>query len=231
VLSINRLVAGYGLVPVIRGLDLALGRGEVLAVLGRNGAGKSTLGKAVLGLLPHSSGSIKLEQRELLGLPPHKIARSGVGYVPQGRAIFPRLTVEENLLAGTRMCQDRRIGIDERVFGYFPVLRERLRQHAGTMSGGEQEMLAIARALCGRPRLIVMDEPSDGVAPKIVDMLAELLPAMARDLGVAMLLIEQNVDLARAVARRCAVMDRGEIVRMGNPDELTAEALKKHLAI
>lgn len=230
-LRVSRLVGGYGAVPVIRGLDLTLSAGEVLAVLGRNGAGKSTFGKALMGLLPHVSGSVQLENSELLGLPPHKIARAGVAYVPQGRGIFPRLTVRENLLTGTRMCQDSRMGIDEHVFAYFPVLRERLHQHGGTMSGGEQQMLAIARALCGRPRLIIMDEPSDGIAPKIVQRLAKLIPDLARELGVAIVLVEQNVDLALAAASRCAVMERGEIVRMGKPEELTAETLRQYLAI
>jgi ABC-type branched-subunit amino acid transport system ATPase component len=231
-LRISGLVAGYGAAPVIPCLDMELSPGEIVAVLGRNGSGKSTLVKAIIGILERVGGSVQLLGRELIGLAPHRIARCGVAYVPQGRGIFPWLTVRENLMTGTRAISGGVRSIDERVFGYFPVLKERLAQRGGTMSGGEQQMLAIGRALCSRPRLMLMDEPSDGVAPQIVGMLAQLIPAIAREMNLAVILVEQNADLALAAANRCAVMERGVIVHLGPPDDLKdPEVLKRHLTI
>ncbi len=231
-LSIENLSAGYGLAPIIGDLSVRVGTGEILAVLGRNGSGKSTLAKSIIGIVPDVSGSIRIGTAEIVGLAAHRIARLGVAYVPQGRGIFPRLTVRENLMLGGRARRDGRAGIDELVFSYFPVLRSRLDQRGGTMSGGEQQMLAIARALCGQPDVLLMDEPSDGIAPMIVDQIGELLPALARDMSLAIILVEQNIDLAMAASRRCIVMDRGAIVHEGPPAEFGDPALlQKYLAI
>jgi len=232
VLHIENLTAGYGGAPVIRDLNLEVPAADVLGVLGRNGSGKSTLLRAIVSIAPDVSGSVRLDGTELAGLPPHRIARAGVAYVPQGRGIFPRLTVLDNLMTGTRARRAGDRAIDPRVYDYFPILRERASQYGGTMSGGEQQMLAVARALVARPKLMLMDEPSDGVAPKVVEMLAELLPGIAREMGLAIVLVEQNVDLVLAVSKRCSVMARGEIVKSGFPDEFRdSETLRQYLAI
>ena len=231
-LTIDKLTAGYGLAPIISNLSLHVEAGEVLAVLGRNGSGKSTLAKAVIGVVPEVSGSIRIGETQVVGLPAHRVARLGVAYVPQGRGIFPRLTVRENLELGTRARRDRQSAVDEKIYSYFPILRHRLDQPGGTMSGGEQQMLAIARALCAKPDVLLMDEPSDGIAPMVVDLIAELLPNVARDMSLAIVLVEQNIDLALTAGHRCIVVDRGSIVHQGPPDAFRDPAiLQKYLAI
>jgi ABC-type branched-subunit amino acid transport system ATPase component len=231
-LSIEKLTAGYGSAPVITGLSLRVATGEVLAVLGRNGSGKSTLAKAVIGVVPEISGSICIGEKQVVGLPAHRVARLGVAYVPQGRGIFPRLTVRENLELGTRARRDRQPTVDDAIFCHFPVLRHRLDQQGGTMSGGEQQMLAIARAICAKPDVLLMDEPSDGIAPMVVDLVADLLPNLASDMSLAIMLVEQNIDLALAAASRCIVLDRGSIVHEGTPDAFRdPETVHKYLAI
>ncbi len=231
-LHIEQLSGGYGGPAVLQGLGVDLARGEVLGILGRNGSGKSTFIKAIIGLLPQLSGTIELEGTPLVGLPTHRIARLGVAYVPQGRGIFPKLSVLENLQTGTNAAGRGRTDIPAEIFAWFPILKERLTQAGGTMSGGEQQMLAIGRALCGRPRLLLMDEPSDGVQPSIVERLAELLPAIARQAGLSVILVEQNVDLALACSQRCLVMDKGTIVHEGPPSDLADPmVLKRYLAV
>jgi len=235
-LRIADLSAGYGFGSVIHDINLEVRAGEVVGILGRNGSGKSTLMRVVIGLLPPMRGALDLGGQSLLGFPAHQIARLGVAYVPQGRGIFPKLTVEENLLLGTRPAGDRRPRIPDEVFAYFPFLKTRLYQDGGTLSGGEQQMLALGRALCGRPRLLLMDEPSDGVQPTVVQQLCDLIPRISRSTGCAIVLVEQNVDLALAVSHRCAVMEKGTIAYKGTykgtAEEFTDEAvLKKYLAI
>ena len=231
-LHIDLKSAGYGGPHVLCDVRFDLDRGKIVALLGRNGVGKSTLVKAITGLLPKVNGRSELSGVPIAGLATHRIARLGVGYVPQGRGIFPKLTVLENLQTGTRAAGAGHSDIPDAVFSYFPVLKNRLSQHGGTMSGGEQQMLAIARALCGRPKVLLMDEPTDGVQPSIVDLLAELIPQIARDTATSVLLIEQNLDLALSVAERCLVMDKGTIVHEGLPDDFQDPALlKRFLAV
>jgi urea ABC transporter ATP-binding protein UrtE len=232
VLRIENLHAGYGALPVLRDVQLNLDRGQVLGILGRNGSGKSTFIKSIIGLLPRVSGKIEFLGSRIVGLPTHQIARMGVAYVPQGRGIFPKLTVIENLQTGTRATGGKFSDIPDQVFAYFPILKQRLKQFGGTMSGGEQQMLAIGRALCGRPKLLLMDEPSDGVQPSIVEMLGELIPTISRESGLAIILVEQNVDLALAASNRCMVMEKGSIVHEGPPSEFSdPKILKRFLAI
>ncbi len=216
-LDIGKLIAGYGSGPVVRGVDLAVAAGEVVTILGRNGSGKSSLIKAIMGLLPEIEGRVRLGETVLSGLRAHDVARRGVAYVPQGRGIFPRLTVRENLELGTRALGPG-ARVPDSVFELFPILAQRLGQFGGTMSGGEQQMLAIARALCAKPRALLLDEPSDGVQPSIVQMIGQLVPRIARDNGLAVLLVEQNLDLALAAAGRAVVLDRGRIVHDGPSD-------------
>ena len=198
-LHIENLCAGYGDVDVVHNVTLDVLPNEVVGVLGCNGAGKTTLVKAVMGLLPRVSGEIAFLGQPLTGLRTHEIARRGIGLVPQGRWIFPKLTVRENLLMGTQAAGGADI-LDE-VFDYFPVLKVRLSQQGGTLSGGEQQVLAIARALCGRPKLLLLDEPSDGVQPNLVERIGEVIPELCRRSKLSVLLVEQNLDLVLQSAR------------------------------
>jgi branched-chain amino acid transport system ATP-binding protein len=234
-LQVSNIHAAYGSAPVLTGVDLALQEGEVLGLLGRNGVGKSTLMRVLIGLLRPTSGSVALDGTRLTGLPPHRVARHGVAFVPQGRGVFAKLTVRENLLIGTRARADRvdePTKVPEEIFSYFPILRERLEQHGGTLSGGQQQMLAIARALCGRPRVLLLDEPSEGIQPNIVQEIGRLIRQIVEGTGTAVLLVEQNLDLALQLARRVMVMEKGRIVYEGGPEDLRDETmLRRHLAI
>jgi ABC-type branched-subunit amino acid transport system ATPase component len=204
-LAVEGLVAGYRGGRVLQGVTLAVGPGEVVALVGRNGMGKSTLLRTLMGLVP-AGGSMRLDGVEMLGRPPHEIARAGVGWVPQGRQVFAGLTVAENLRLGAR-------GGDppQALLASFPVLAERGRQRAGSLSGGEQQQLALARALAGRPRLLLLDEPSEGVQPSLVDRIGDTIGRIALG-GIGVLLVEQNLDLVREVAGRVLVMEKGRIV-------------------
>lgn len=212
-LHIENLCAGYGDVDVVHNVTLDVLPNEVVGVLGCNGAGKTTLVKAVMGLLPRVSGEIAFLGQPLTGLRTHEIARRGIGLVPQGRWIFPKLTVRENLLMGTQAAGGADI-LDE-VFDYFPVLKVRLSQQGGTLSGGEQQVLAIARALCGRPKLLLLDEPSDGVQPNLVERIGEVIPELCRRSKLSVLLVEQNLDLVLQSARRCIVLSNGRLAHAG----------------
>ncbi|WP_454865368.1 ABC transporter ATP-binding protein [Paraburkholderia fungorum] len=212
-LRIENLCAGYGDVDVVHNVTLDVLPNEVVGVLGCNGAGKTTLVKAVMGLLPRVSGQVYFLNQPVTGLRTHEIARRGIGLVPQGRWIFPKLTVRENLLMGTQAAGGADI-LDE-VFDYFPVLKTRLSQQGGTLSGGEQQVLAISRALCGRPKLLLLDEPSDGVQPNLVERIGEVIPELCRRSKLAVLLVEQNLDLVLQSARRCIVLSNGRLVHAG----------------
>ena len=231
-LKVTDIHAAYGAVPVLNGVSLSLTAGEVLTLLGRNGVGKTTLMRTIIGLLKPAAGRIELDGAAVAGLQPHAIARRGVAFVPQGRGIFAKLTVHENLLAGTRARADGKETIPEEIYEYFPILRERLGQAGGTLSGGEQQMLAFARALCGAPRVMLLDEPSEGIQPNIVFELGRIIDRIAAGAGMAVLLVEQNIDLALQVAHRTLVMEKGRIVHEGKPDDFRDDAtLRKLLAI
>jgi branched-chain amino acid transport system ATP-binding protein/urea transport system ATP-binding protein len=222
-LNVTGLHAGYGAVPVLFGVDLALQAGEVTALMGRNGMGKSTLLKALMGLLPVTAGSVRLAETELAGLAPHRIARSGVAYVPQGREIFGQLTAEENLLLGVLGHPGKPSGIPARLVELFPVLDERRFQRAGGLSGGEQQQLAIARALISKPSVLLLDEPSEGVQPSIVEAIGAALSRIAREDNVAVLLVEQSLDLVLGTAAVVHFMEKGRIVARARPDEIEAD--------
>ena len=218
--------------PVLNGVSLSLAKGEVLALLGRNGVGKTTLLRTLTGLLPPLSGQVELDGVAIAGLPTHAISRMGVALVPQGRGIFAKLSVRENLVAGGRAAKGRgAVPLDE-ILARFPALRDRLGQAGGTLSGGEQQQLAIARALSARPNVVLLDEPSEGIQPNVVHAIAELIGTLVRETGLAVLLVEQNIDFALNTASRCAVMEKGRIVHEGGPEELRSDAvLKRYLAI
>ena len=221
--EVRDLKAGYGGLPVLHDVSFDLKKGETLVLLGRNGVGKSTLLKSLIGINKPTSGEIILNGVDVAGLAPNRLARSGVAYVPQGRGIFPKLTVEENLLVGLRGRRDGRQSIPEDILDMFPILRERLGQLGGTFSGGQQQILALARALCGDPDLLLLDEPSEGIQPSIVQQIGELLATVNRELNLTVLLVEQNLELARRAASRCLVMEKGRISGTLTKEDLTDE--------
>ena len=220
-LRLDDVHVAYGEIPALKGVALEVRRGEIVALLGNNGAGKTTTLKTISGLLVPTRGAMTLEDEPLGGVPPHAIVRRGIAHVPEGRRIFNRLTVRENLTMGAYTRDDKAtITSDlERVFALFPRLHERITQVAGTLSGGEQQMLAIGRALMARPRLLLLDEPSLGLAPRLV---VEVFTALARlrEEGLTLLLVEQNAAMALAVAQRGYVLETGSIVLSGTAAEL-----------
>jgi branched-chain amino acid transport system ATP-binding protein len=223
-LEVRDLEAGYGPIRAVDRVSLDVGDGELVALIGANGAGKTTLLMAISGVVPARGGTIRFGGAALGGLQPHRIMRLGVGHAPEGRRIFPRLTVRENLELGGFTQRDRarlRGDIDE-ACGLFPVLAERMEQPGGTLSGGEQQMLAIARALVGRPRLLLLDEPSLGLAPLIVARVFEVIAALAAR-GIAVLLVEQNARAALKLANRGYVLETGRITLQGRGPELAAD--------
>ncbi|MFQ5959260.1 MAG: ABC transporter ATP-binding protein [Alphaproteobacteria bacterium] len=225
-LRLERINAYYGSVQVLKEVSLHLAPGEILGLLGRNGAGKTTTLKSIMGLVKPRSGRIAFDGSELTSLSPHHIPRLGIAYVPQGRRLFPGLSVEENLRMGL-LVRDSGPETLDRVLGLFPVLAERLRQRAGTLSGGEQQMLATARALCLGPKLLLMDEPSEGLMPRIVDKLLDTIAGLKAH-GVAVLLVEQKVEAALKVADRIAFLENGALRHEATPKELTAEPEPLH---
>jgi branched-chain amino acid transport system ATP-binding protein len=203
----------YGKSHILHGVSLHVGRGEVVGLLGRNGVGKSTTLKTIMGLVPPAQGSIRYEGRSIAGTPPHVLARHGIAYVPEDRRIFRLLTVMENLRTGLDrrgVTEVRRRELLEQVFASFPVLAERRNQAGGTLSGGEQQMLAIARAMMLEPRIILLDEPTEGLMPRMVAQIREIVDTLQRQ-GVAILLVEQNVPLTLAASRRIYIMEKGVV--------------------
>jgi len=223
-LRLEGLHAAYGPVAALRGLDLAVAPGELVCLIGANGAGKTSTLRAISGLLPPTRGRIVFDGREIQGTEPARILEAGLAHCPEGRRVFPYLTVEENLRMGAYVRRDRRgIAEDvERVCAHFPILAERRRQMAGTLSGGEQQMLAIGRALMARPRLILFDEPSLGLAPTVVETTFEIIADIRRR-GTTVLMVEQNAYLALRMADRGYVMETGRIVLAGPAADLLAD--------
>jgi branched-chain amino acid transport system ATP-binding protein len=223
VLQVEGLKAGYGPAEVLFNVTLTLNRGEVAALMGRNGAGKSTTMKTVMGMLPARGGRVRFEGTDITGLAPFRIARLGLGYVPEDRRIFTDLTVFENLEVGRKAARPgREPWTPERLFAVFPNLAEMRGRRASAMSGGEQQMLTIARTLMGNPEAVLLDEPSEGLAPVIVEQMAEAVLKM-KEQGIAVLLSEQNLDFAAAVADRAYVIERGEIRYEGSMEALEAD--------
>ncbi|TMI88918.1 MAG: ABC transporter ATP-binding protein [Bacillati bacterium ANGP1] len=232
VLEVRELRAGYGSGDILQGVTLRLAAGEIVATIGRNGVGKSTLMRAIIGLLPVGWGSILFQGMQVAPLTADRRAALGIGYVPQGREIFPEMTVEENLMLGETINREKTRPLYDLVYEYFPVLRERRRQLAGTFSGGQQQMLAIGRALVGDPSLLLLDEASMGIQPNIVDEIARILVRLNREERLTILLVEQNMRLISSVAHRAYAMDKGRIVATLTREELTdRDHLVRYLAI
>ncbi|KRR04330.1 ABC transporter ATP-binding protein [Bradyrhizobium valentinum] len=232
ILSTLGLRAGYGGKPVLQSLEIEVREGEIVAVIGRNGVGKSTLMKSLIGLVPAMSGSIVYRGEAVELLPSHKRARLGMGYVPQGRDVFPRLTVAENIVVGAAIKGEIPRASKKRILDAFPILAERWSQRAGTLSGGQQQQLAIGRVLISDPNLILLDEPSEGIQPNIVQDIARNMVELNRATGVTIILVEQNLDMIRAMAQRCYVMDKGRIVASLDHAALDNQAeMRRHLAV
>jgi branched-chain amino acid transport system ATP-binding protein len=224
VLKVEAIDVAYGEIRALKGVGLEVGQGEIVTILGNNGAGKTTTLKTISGLLHPTRGAITLEDESLLDVPPHAIVSRGIAHVPEGRRIFNRLTVRENLMMGAYLRNDSGIAADlERVFGLFPRLSERLTQVAGTLSGGEQQMLAIGRALMANPRLLLLDEPSMGLAPVLVEQIFDTITDINRQ-GMTILLVEQNAAMALSIAHRGYVLETGSIALAGTAAELSENA-------
>jgi branched-chain amino acid transport system ATP-binding protein len=221
-LQLGALNAFYGKSHILHGVDLSVGEGEIVALLGRNGSGRSTTVKAVMGLV-HGQGSVKFKGEEILGHHAFDIAHRGVGYVPENRDIFPELTVHQNLMLGEKRGTARPRWSFDDMYQLFPRLKERQHTEAGVLSGGEQQMLTLCRTLMGDPDLMMIDEPTEGLAPKIVELVAEYLKELQRR-GVSVLLVEQKLAIALQISDRCLVMGHGAIVFEGTPAELRANA-------
>lgn len=232
-LEVHDLHAHYGKSHVLQGVDLEVRQGEVVSLVGRNGSGRSTTMKTIMGLVAPTSGHIRLHGRELAGARPYAICRAGIAYVPEEREVFANLTVDENLRMGEQQpVSGAHRWTVEQMFDYFPRLKERRNAKAGSMSGGEQQMLTICRSLLGNPLVILIDEPTEGLAPKIVAQVGECIRDMHRK-GVSVLLVEQKLTIALKVSTRVCVMGHGRVVFEGTPDELGAndEIVSQWLAV
>jgi len=233
-LNVNNLHQYYGGSHILRGLDFSVPDGQVTVLLGRNGVGKTTLLKSLMGLVPIKQGVIEFEGRAIQGLTPYQRARAGIGYVPQGREIFARLTVAENLRMGLA-SQPARTPVPPQLFELFPVLQQMLHRRGGDLSGGQQQQLAIARALAARPRLLVLDEPTEGIQPSIIKDIGRVIRQLAREgldgQRMAVLLVEQYYDFAEELADQYLVMERGEFVAQGPGGEMKERGIRQLVAI
>lgn len=232
-LAIEGVQASYSGSLVLQGVDLEVPRGRIMALMGRNGMGKTTLLKSIMGLLPVRKGSILFQGEPIQKLPAHTIARRGIGYVPQGREIFSDFTVEGNLRLGLLSFPRGKRKPPEDIFRYFPVLAERRQQKAGSLSGGQQQMLAIARALASRPRLLLLDEPSEGIQPSIVEEITAILRRLNQETGLTVLIVEQNVNMITELAHACCFMAKGRLVQTCSIDEILADEsiITRHMGV
>ena len=230
-LRIQGLNQSYGGSRTLWGIDLDVASGTRLCLMGRNGMGKTTLLKCLMGLIPAASGTMSFDGVDLLARPPEARARLGIGYVPQGREIFPQLTVEENLEIGMGARRDGARDIPPRVFELFPVLRKMLQRRGGDLSGGQQQQLAIGRALVLEPRLLILDEPTEGIQPNIVHEIGDIILKLNREAGVTVLLVEQKLPFARRVASEFRILDKGRLVAGGAIDELSDDDIRQYLTV
>ncbi|NMG35115.1 urea ABC transporter ATP-binding subunit UrtE [Azoarcus sp. TTM-91] len=229
-LKVDNLNQYYGGSHILRGLSFDVPLGRVTTLLGRNGVGKTTLLKTLMGLVPSASGAISFDGRDITRAPSYNRVRAGIGYVPQGREIFPRLTVEENLLMGLA-TRPRGEAVPTRIFEMFPVLKQMMGRRGGDLSGGQQQQLAIGRALAFGPRLLILDEPTEGIQPSIIKDIERAIRALAATGEMAILLVEQYYDFAKSLADHYLVMERGEIVMRGEGRNMDADGVREALAV
>lgn len=232
-LTVTGLKGGYGGNPVLQGVDLSIRSGEIIAVIGRNGMGKTTLMRSLIGLVSATAGVVKFDGTDITQASADRRARMGIGYIPQGRDVFPMLSVTENLMVGEQ-ARDRRADAADyaRIHGYFPILKERARQAAGTLSGGQQQQLAIARAMISKPGLMLFDEPSEGIQPSIIKDIAGHIRRLNTDEGVSVLLVEQNLEMIVSIAQRGYVMDKGQMVAELTREQISDErVVRRYLAL
>ena len=231
-LEVTQLNQYYGSSHTLRGVSLTAKKGECLALLGRNGVGKTTLLKCLMGVLPVAQGKVVFNGRDITKLSPHARAKLGIAYVPQGRDIFARLTVEENLLMGMAVKSGRQASrIDDMVYDLFPVLKEMLARRGGDVSGGQQQQLAIARALLASPELIIFDEPTEGIQPSVIKDIGRVIRLLKQRGDIAIVLCEQYFDFARELADQFIVLSRGSVVASGGAELMDGEDVKRHLAV
>jgi len=231
-LQVEHLNQYYGSSHTLRGVSLTVEKGQCVALLGRNGVGKTTLLKCLMGVLPVARGTVTWNGRDITRLKPHRRAAGGIAYVPQGRDIFARLTVEENLMMGMATLPGREAArISGEVYELFPVLKEMLGRRGGDLSGGQQQQLAIARALLQRPALIILDEPTEGIQPSIIKDIERVIRLLRERGDIGILLCEQYFDFARALADKFVVLSRGEVVASGTADEMDGDHVRRHLAV
>jgi len=231
VLELNNVNAYYGNSHALQGVSMRVNKGDFVSVLGRNGVGKTTLMKAIMGLMDRTSGSILLDGHEINDQKTHQRALAGIGYVPQGRGILPKFTVQENLKLGTFANVDGDKDINEWVFELFPILKEFLKRQGGNLSGGQQQQLAIARALLTNPKVILLDEPTEGIQPNVVEQIENVLIDLNQKHGMTVVLVEQNVEFSRRASQHFVLLDRGEVAVSGPVGELTEDLVHKHMAV
>jgi len=230
-LTLNQIEVSIGGSQILRGVDFHVPAKSVTCLMGRNGVGKTTTLKTIAGLLKHSKGRVSLNGVDISALPPEERARAGLGYVPQGREIFPHLTVEENLQIGCVARGKSTTEGLERVFTLFPILKEFLPRKGGMLSGGQQQQLAIGRALLTEPKLLILDEPTEGIQPNVIDQIGDTIKLLRQEGRMSILLVEQYLDFARELADQFAIMDRGAIVASGAISELTEAVIQAHLVV
>ncbi len=232
ILEFTAVTAGYGSKTVIRDVDMSIGDGEIVALIGRNGVGKTTLMKTAMGQISPMAGKITFKTNDVTRLPANQRAEQGIGYVPQKRNVFEDMTVEENLKIGKQINAGSTETYFDQIYNYFPRLKERKNQRAGSMSGGERQMLAIGRALVGGPDILLLDEPSEGVQPNIIDEISENIIDINKDMGVSVLLVEQNLNFTTKTTERSYIMNNGKIVEEVNSDGLQeSDAVQKYMTV
>lgn len=231
-MKVSSLTSAYGQSTILWGTSLEVKKGTVTTVMGRNGVGKTTLLKTIMGIVPPKDGTIEYNGEEVTKLPAFKKSRMGIAYVPQGREIIPKLTVYENLKLGLEAVSDRKAKIPEdEIYALFPILKDFRNRLGGNLSGGQQQQLAIARALTGRPSLLLLDEPTEGIQPSISQEIGQILKTLARERGISVLLVEQKIDFASPVTDYYYFMSRGAVVSQGSAEEMSMEELQNHISL
>lgn len=230
-LSVDKVASFYGKTPILWDISFELPKGECLCVLGRNGVGKTTLMRTIMGLTDRSTGSIQINGEDVISAPTHIRATKGIGYIPQGRQILGKFSVRENILLGTFARSDGKSDIPELCLKLFPYIAQNLNRRAGLLSGGQQQQLAIARALAIGPQILLLDEPTEGIQPNIVAEIGQMLKMLNKELGITVILTEQHIKVARALSDAFLILDNGRVVARGPISSLTDELVEKHLTI